>query len=254
MASKKSTQKATKPRVKNAEFVIFDRTLQGAITVERIKTPLLENGLIEDQIMEQLKVHQGMRNREVQCVNNYAMSLWKPLKQSRNSVLTPPMVVRIFELTVEEGVEVPSLPFRLKDEFKVEITTDPIKNVLKGKTHKDVVVPRNLRAKYAAKVNANPTKMGKAGTPLEDRIAIILKVMGGTSGGNVAKEYDLTSSTVNTMVRQFLGRYRDGKPVSVESLPTWVPKARELMKKKIEEAGHNLNEFDPKLKQALETS
>ena len=57
----------------------------------------------------------------------------------------------------------------------------------------------------------------------------------------VAKEHDLTSSTVNTMVRQFLGRYRDGKPVATDQLPPWVPKARAFLKEKIIEGGHKVD-------------
>ena len=242
MAAKKATPKATTPRVKNAEFVIFDRTLQGAITVDRIKTPLLENGLIAKDVMETLETHDSMRNRTVQCVNDHAMTLWRPMTQSQNQVLTPPIIQRSFELVVEEGVEVSSLPFKLRDEFKVEIKPDTLKNMLRGKTHKHVKVTKNLRAKYAKMMQENPPKESKGGTPVETRLAIILKVMGGTSGGEVAKEYNLTSSTVNTMARQFRGKYRDGNPISIDKLPPWVPKVRELLKEKLEEGGHDVDD------------
>ena len=251
MAAKKTTQTAKTARVKNAEFVIFDRTLQGAILVENIKSPILESGLIAEEHMAKLKAHDSTRNRSVQCVNAAAMSLWNPLKKSRNTVLTPEIIIHAFALHVEEGVPIPSLPFRLRDKFKVEITVEALKNALNGKTHKDVKVPRNLRQKYAKMVSETPTKMGKAGTPVETRVEIILKVMGGTSGGDVAKEHDLTSSTVNTMVRQFLGRYRDGKPVALDKLPSWVPKARVLLKEKLETGDY---EIDAKFKNDLNFS
>ena len=55
MAAKKTTQNTKTARVKNAEFVIFDRTLQGAILVENIKSPILESGLIAEETYGEAK-------------------------------------------------------------------------------------------------------------------------------------------------------------------------------------------------------
>ena len=64
--------------------------------------------------------------------------------------------------------------------------------------------------------------------------AILLVIEKGYSGGNAARTLDppATSSTVNTWVRQFTGRYRSGDPMPADRIPAWVEKARQLHRKK----------------------
>ena len=242
MATKATTPKATTKKTPKAHFVVFDRQPQGSILVETIKTDVFESGLIADTEMDKLKAHDSMRNRIVQCVNAHAMTAWKPWTKNEKVVLTPEVIEKAYALLVEEGVELAKLHFRLRDELGVEVSSDALKNMLRGKTHKTIKVPRNLREKYAQIVAKSPPKEGKGGTPVETRVRIILKVLCGDSGGDVAKEFDLTSSTVNTMVRQFRGRYRDGKPIAIDKLPPWVPKARTLLKEELEKGDYNVKE------------
>ena len=242
MAAKATTPKAATKKAPQAHFVVFDRQPQGSILVETIKTPVSESGLIADTEMEKLRAHDSVRNRIVQCVNAHAMTAWKPWTKNEKVVLTPNVIVKAYELLVEKGVELDKLHFELRDELGVEVTLAALKNMLQGKTHKTIKVPRQLREKYAQMVAKKPQKEAKGGTPVETRVKIILKVLCGDSGGTVAKEFDLTSSTVNTMVRQFRGLYRDGNPIDIDKLPAWVAKARKLVKEEIENGDYNIKD------------
>ena len=60
--------------------------------------------------------------------------------------------------------------------------------------------------------------------------AILLVIEKGYSGADAARTLDppATSSTVNTWVRQFTGRYRSGDPMPADRIPAWVEGARQL--------------------------
>ena len=64
--------------------------------------------------------------------------------------------------------------------------------------------------------------------------AILLVIEEGYSGGNAAITLDppATSTTVNTWVRQFTGRYRSGDPMPAARIPAWVEEARQLYRQK----------------------
>ena len=72
---------------------------------------------------------------------------------------------------------------------------------------------------------------GRKGYPVEQKLdAILLVIEEGYSGDNAARTLDppATSSTVNTWVRQFTGRYRSGDPMPADRIPAWVEEARQL--------------------------
>ena len=72
---------------------------------------------------------------------------------------------------------------------------------------------------------------GRKGYPVEQKLdAILLVIEEGYSGDNAARTLDppATSSTVNTWVRQFTGRYRSGHPIPADRIPAWVEEARQL--------------------------
>ena len=72
---------------------------------------------------------------------------------------------------------------------------------------------------------------GRKGYPVEQKLdAILLVIEKGYSGADAARTLDppATSSTVNTWVRQFMGRYRSGDPMPADRIPAWVEEARQL--------------------------
>ena len=72
---------------------------------------------------------------------------------------------------------------------------------------------------------------GPKGYSVEQKLdAILLVIKRGYSGVEAARTLDppTTSSTVNTWVRQFTGRYRSGHPIPADRIPAWVEAARQL--------------------------
>ena len=69
--------------------------------------------------------------------------------------------------------------------------------------------------------------------------AILLVIEKGYSGADAARTLDppATSSTVNTWVRQFTGRYRSGDPMPADRIPAWVEAARQLHRQKSGQGG-----------------
>ena len=258
MATKKAdtagTKQTKKTRTPQAHFVVFDRTTQGATLVDTIKVETLKSGLIADSEMSKLKAHAKVRNREVQCVNALAMSVWKPLAKGGNEVLTPEMVGWCFEAVVENGVEVDKIHFELANKFKVYISNQAIRNALNGKTHKKVVVPRNLRQKYAAMAAENAPEVApkSGGNTISTKLKVVLLIeLGGKSGSEAGEEVDVTSSTANTWHRMFFGRYRNGDAVPEADLPKWVFKARSELKTAIEADEEGKFEPNDRIKELL---
>lgn len=77
-----------------------------------------------------------------------------------------------------------------------------------------------------------PSTKGPKSYSVEQKLdAILLVIKRGYSGVEAARTLDppTTSSTVNTWVRQFTGRYRSGDPMLVDRrIPAWVEEARQL--------------------------
>ena len=76
---------------------------------------------------------------------------------------------------------------------------------------------------------------GPKGYSVEQKLdAILFVIERGYSGGNAARTLDppATSTTVNTWVRQFTGRYRSGDPMPADRIPAWVEEARQLYRQK----------------------
>ena len=231
------TKQTKKARIPQANFVVFDRTTQGAILIDTIKAPILESGLIADSEMAKLKAHAKVRNREVQCVNALAMSLWKPLAKGGNETLTPEIIIWSFSAVVENGVELSKLHFKVAEKFKVYISNAALQNALTGKTHKKVRVPRNLREKFAAMAAENAPEVApkSGGNTISAKLKTILLIeIGEKSGSEAGEEIGVTSSTANTWHRQFFGRYRNGDAIPEADLPQWVFKARSELKAAIE--------------------
>ena len=240
------TKQTKKTRTPMAHFVIFDRTTQGAVLVDTIKATALESGLIADSEMSKLKAHAKVRNREVQCVNALAMTLWKPLAKGGNETLTPEIIIWSFSAVVENGVELSKLHFKVAEKFKVYISNAALQNALRGKTHKKVQVPRNLRQKFSAmEAERAPAVAPKSGgNTISTKLKVVLSIeLGGKSGSEAGEEVDVTSSTANTWHRMFFGRYRNGDAVPEADLPKWVFKARSELKAAIE--ADEESEFEP---------
>ena len=77
-----------------------------------------------------------------------------------------------------------------------------------------------------------PSTRGSKGYSVAQKLdAILLVIKRGYSGVEAARTLNppTTSSTVNTWVRQFTGRYRSGDPMLVDRrIPAWVEEARQL--------------------------
>ena len=76
-----------------------------------------------------------------------------------------------------------------------------------------------------------PSTRGPKGYSVAQKLdAILLVTKKGYSGVEAARTLDppTTSSTVNTWVRQFTGRYRSGDPMPAARIPAWVEEARQL--------------------------
>ena len=76
---------------------------------------------------------------------------------------------------------------------------------------------------------------GSKGYSVEQKLdAILLVTEKGYSGADAARTLDppTTSSTVNTWVRQFTGRYRSGHPIPADRIPAWVEEARQLHRRR----------------------
>ena len=163
------------------------------------------------------------------------MTVLKPWNKNKNIVLTPDIVTRLFELAVEEGIEIELIPFKISNEFKVQVSSGAIRNALYGKTHKNIQVPRNLRAKFLKMIEKNPELIkGSSESDLETRISVILKIEHGKSGREAA-EGIVTSSTANTWHRKFFGQYRNGPSIPECDLPKWVFEARKQLKERLEQ-------------------
>ena len=81
----------------------------------------------------------------------------------------------------------------------------------------------------------NPSPRGPKSYSVEQKLdAILLVIEKGYSGADAARTLDppATSSTVNTWVRQFTGRYRSGDPMPADRIPAWVDEARQLHRQK----------------------
>ncbi len=81
----------------------------------------------------------------------------------------------------------------------------------------------------------NPSPRGPKSYSVEQKLdAILLVIEKGYSGADAARTLDppATSSTVNTWVRQFTGRYRSGDPMPADRIPAWVEEARQLHRQK----------------------
>ena len=77
----------------------------------------------------------------------------------------------------------------------------------------------------------NPSPRGPKSYSVEQKLdAILLVIEKGYSGADAARTLypPATSSTVNTWVRQFTGRYRSGHPMPADRIPAWVEEARQL--------------------------
>ena len=244
MATKKPTAKKTikatattetKKQVRKAHFRVFDRTATGAKLVAKPAIVVDANGLIPKAELDALKAHDKQRNRVVHCENTLAMDNFYPATNGRNIVMTPEVVTLVFELAVEQNYEPASIPFQLFAKKGIEVSADAVKNVLKGKTRRDIEVPRKLREKYATKVASTPAnaKVGKSGATVEFKVDTIFRIAHGDSG-RIAGKGEVTSSTANGWWRQFMGRYRDGSAIPLDELPEWVDAARKLAKEKIE--------------------
>ena len=244
MAAKKPTEKKattakatteTKKQVRKAHFRVFDRTPTGAKLVAKPAIVVDANGLIPKRELDALKAHDKQRNRVVHCENTLAMDNLDPATNARNIVMTPEVVTLVFELAVEQNYPPASIPFQLFAKKGIQVSGDAVKNVLKGKTRRDVTVPRKLREKYAQKVAAQPAnaKAGKTGASIEFKTETILRIEHGDSG-KIAGKGEVTSSTANGWWRMFMGRYRDGSNIPEDELPDWVTSARKLAKEMIE--------------------
>ena len=243
MAAKKTEKKATTttekkvttPKVRYAHFRIFDRTPNGGRLIEKPKIRVDESGLIAPDELKALKKQDAIRNRTVHCENELAFSNLFPSTDGRNIVMTTEVVEMVFSLAVEEEYDPASIPFQLFARKGIEVSGDAVKNVLRGKTRRDVGVPRKLREKYAAKAAKKSTnsKVGKTGATTEFKVETIFRIAHGDSG-RIAGKGAVTSSTANGWWRQFMGRYRDGSQIPASELPDWVDDARKLAKEKIE--------------------
>ena len=81
----------------------------------------------------------------------------------------------------------------------------------------------------------NPSPRGPKSYSVAQKLdAILLVTEKGYSGADAARTLDppATSSTVNTWVRQFTGRYRSGDPMPADRIPAWVEGARQLHRQK----------------------
>ena len=86
----------------------------------------------------------------------------------------------------------------------------------------------------------NPSPRGWKGYSVEQKLdAILLVIEVGCSGADAASTLDppATSSTVNTWVRQFTGRYRSGHPIPADRIPAWVEAARQLHRQRSGQGG-----------------
>ena len=234
-ATTTTEKKVTTPKVRYAHYRIFDRTPNGGRLIEKPKIAVNEQGLIAPEELKALKKQDAIRNRVVHCENELAFTNLFPSSDGRNIVMTAEVVALVFSLAVEEGYEPASIPFQLFARKGIEVSGDAVKNVLRGKTRRDVEVPGKLREKYAAKVAAAPTnnKVGKTGATTEFKVQTIFRIAHGDSG-RIAGKGAVTSSTANGWWRQFMGRYRDGSEIPTSELPDWVADARTLAKEKIE--------------------
>ena len=233
--SSKETSKETKAKVEEtAIFYIYDRGPQGWKLTYPIGAPVDETGEIDPKVLDALKSHASVRNRQVHCGNELAMNNLHPVELGKNVVLSPEMIIKAFELIVEQGVDEGAVHIKLFNEFDgVIINPQTISNALKGKTHKKVVVPRGLREKYLAKLSSTGTKpQTKKGLTNDQRVDIVIDIERGISGANAGGGI-VTSSTANTAWRLFFGRYRDGKTIPVDELPGWVKEARKVLRQRI---------------------
>ena len=81
----------------------------------------------------------------------------------------------------------------------------------------------------------NPSPRGPKSYSVEQKLdAILLVIEKGYSGADAARTLDppATSSTVNTWVRQFTGRYRSGDPMPADRIPAWVEEVRQLYRQR----------------------
>ena len=82
----------------------------------------------------------------------------------------------------------------------------------------------------------NPSPRGPKSYSVEQKLdAILLVIEKGYSGADAARTLypPATSSTVNTWVRQFTGRYRSGHPMPADRIPAWVEEARQLHRQRL---------------------
>ena len=85
-----------------------------------------------------------------------------------------------------------------------------------------------------------PSTRGRKGYSVEQKLdAILLVIQERYSGAEAARTLDPppTSSTVNTWVRQFTGRYRSRDSMPADRIPAWVEEARQLHRQKSGEGG-----------------
>ena len=94
----------------------------------------------------------------------------------------------------------------------------------------------------------NPSPRGPKSYSVEQKLdAILLVIEKGYSGADAARTLDppATSSTVNTWVRQFTGRYRSGDPMPADRIPVWVEEARQLHRQRLGQGDSSNSAYVP---------
>lgn len=184
-------------------YSIYKKEDQGVIEIEQVEFDLLN--ISKKTTEKQRRVLDLTRDRKYWVAPHGPESAWflmKPRKTG-SAKITPEIVLLIHRLRVEKNFPTLKIALEVEKQTNVNVSIELVKNILKQRSHIDILLPDKLREKVLA-ADRIRNERSKIDDTLKRRIYRKYK-KDGKSGTQIAREEGLTSSAVNRIIRQKYG-------------------------------------------------
>ena len=189
-------------------FSIYKKEAERAILFEKIEFD--PSDICKRTTELQKKVLEISRDQNYRVAPENPGSAWllmKPKPRGRNQV-TPEIVLLVHQLRVEKNLSVLKISIEVQKQTEVDISIEIVKNILQQKIHTDIPIPEDLRQKVRT---ANWLRGEYSKIDPDRKKRIYREFRKGRSGTQIAKEEELSSNTVNKIIRKKYGYRKENR-------------------------------------------